>query len=641
MVIREQNINRYNKNQYTKYNLDMLTYDALCRYVLQDASLVRMEHLYNLRLFFSILDPSEYENDNEKLKRCKFIIKALEARIDNNITDRQLIFIHINGGLSFKVDFIDYDNIDMGKAEVEYMNNLITEMLEYKFLFNYKEEMDQLDIQAASVDFMHRGSIIKKYKSIFQRANNDFRKVEVDNNFLESKFSLMDGVFQNSMTNVYNMATNPSRRLITGMQGLNQMTGGGFESGRVYMFLGTAGVGKSMTLLNIMKQIKDYNTHFKTKDPSKKPCVLMLSMENTIYESLIRLFNMSIEGAGFIGDHNIEDVINKMRHEGGLVVNEASPIDLQIIYRPNRSVNTSYLDTLYDELVEEGFEVIAVVQDHVKRIRSVENIVDIRLELGAVVNEMKSFAAARDIPVITISHLNRDAARTIEEASRKSNQEVGRLLGKSNIGESMLMIDNADCAIIITKDHDKAGRPYMAFNAVKQRERNDLSYFAQPYMMDPSQPNGFGIRLQEDVGTIPCWTDSLHGAPELNHQSTVKISGSSSLTANINDVLDISEEDRKNGMFASQSYQLNHSNGIQTPDPYQVMDNFGDELADIKTNINLFAKLQDSKLEFGRVEDDNDYSVPIMSIDTVDYESMIAKFNEEKKEFALKYGVGA
>ena len=71
------------------------------------------------------------------------------------------------------------------------------------------------------------------------------------------------------------------------------------------------------------------------------------------------------------------------------------------------------------------------------------------------------------------------------------------------------------------------------------------------------------------------------------------------------------------------------------------MDNFGDELADIKTNINLFAKLQDSKLEFGRVEDDNDYSVPIMSIDTVDYESMIAKFNKEKKEFALKYGVWA
>ena len=30
-----------------------------------------------------------------------------------------------------------------------------------------------------------------------------------------------------------------------------------------------------------------------------------------------------------------------------------------------------------------------------------------------------------------------------------------------------------------------------------------------------------------------------------------------------------------------------------------------------------------------------------MSIDTVDYESMIAKFNKEKKEFALKYGVGA
>ena len=42
------------------------------------------------------------------------------------------------------------------------------------------------------------------------------------------------------------------------MQGFNELIGGGFESGRVYMLLGVAGIGKSMTLLNFINQYLIY-----------------------------------------------------------------------------------------------------------------------------------------------------------------------------------------------------------------------------------------------------------------------------------------------------------------------------------------------------------------------------------------------
>ena len=78
--------------------------------------------------------------------------------------------------------------------------------------------------------------------------------MKTESNINDVTFSLRDGAFESAITDTYNIVTSPSRRLMTGMQGLNEMVGGGFESGRVYMFLGTSGVGKSVTLLNLLYQ---------------------------------------------------------------------------------------------------------------------------------------------------------------------------------------------------------------------------------------------------------------------------------------------------------------------------------------------------------------------------------------------------
>ena len=198
---------------------------------------------------------------------------------------------------------------------------------------------------------------------------------------------------------------------------------------------------------------------------------------------------------------------------------------------------------------------IGLVQDHVKRLRSVYNNADLRLELGDLVNELKVFAAEKDIPVITNSHLNRDASRTIEEATRKGNKDVGKLLGKSNIGESMLMIDNLDCGIIITLDFDKDQNRYMAFSLIKMRDKPQRTYIAQPFAQ------GSTIRLMEDYGGIPQFKETLHGAPELK-SNVMKISGSSAISSALED-FDSQEYIKENNSFISKSsYNLDDEDSI-------------------------------------------------------------------------------
>ena len=539
-----------------KMGIDLMTYTTFCRYILQPHSMVKMEHLVNLRKLMSIIDYSTYENDPEKVRRVNFILKGLEARLDNNINDTQLILNYINGGIDFEIDFIDYDNLYLTKYEVLFVHNLVTETIQYRFIYSAIDDMQELCTRFKTSDYSTRGSIVQEFEALVDNMKNEFRKAKTENNITEMTFSLRDDRFDSVITNTYNIITNPSRRLLCGMQGLNEMTGGGFESGRVYMFLGTSGVGKSITLLNIARQIKEYNKNYRTKDPTKTPCVVILTMENTVVETITRLFDLVIEGTKGMENYDVGDVINMLRTEGQLFLNDSSPIDIIIKYKANNSINTSYLYTLYDDLEDEGYEMICLIQDHIKRIRSIYPNNDLRLELGDRVNEFKVFAAEKDIPVLTNSHLNRDAARILEDAARKKNQDVGKLLGKSNIGESMLMIDNLDSAIIIAIDYDEEGNRYLVFNNVKYRDRVSRLYMAQPFALNST------IRLVEDVGMAPQFKESLHTKPELQKNSVVKISGASIMSNNINEVInDFKDEDEDENAFGNKAiYNLLDNN---------------------------------------------------------------------------------
>lgn len=533
MVIQKQPQKSKNRRQDTKVkmNIDLRTFNILCRYVLTVSSYLRISHLINLSKLIYSLDPSTYENDPDKFKRVKFITKGLEARINYNLNDLDMILNHIFSGLDFDVDFIDLTTVNLTADEIMWVHNMVSESLQYYFVYDYSDAMLDICTRIKSSDYSHRGELIKQFESMVDDLKNKFRTSKPEDSLTDMTFSLREGVFERSVTETYNLITNPSRRLITGMQGFNEMIGGGFESGRVYMLLGITGIGKSITLLNLVYQLKIYNRHYKTKDPTKTPCIVLLTMENTVVETITRLFDLAVENSQGMGNYPVEEVIRKLKTEGKLSLTDDSPIDIVIKYKPNKSVDTSYLYTMVDDLEDDGYEVICVVQDHVKRIRSIYNSPDIRIELGDIVNEFKVFAADRDIPVITNSHLNRDAARIIEEDGAKaSRSDVTMKLGKANAGESLLMLDNLDGAIIINLDFDEDNNKYMAFKKAKMREKTDRDYILQPFVY------GSGIRLVEDLYGEPMFKEYLHMNHEINRMNNVRTT-SANVMNNINNVM--------------------------------------------------------------------------------------------------------
>lgn len=530
-----------------KFNLR--TVDLFCRYVLQ-RTFVTSEHLVNLRNLLNRLDMEYYQNDPEMRKRFDFIYKALEARLQEGCIDRDVILEYINGGLTYQIDFLDYNNLDLCQADITYITSVIMEALKYSFLYEKSDEMIDLFTQLNSTDFSNRGNIVQRISDNIDILKNNFIKTEVDTDPNESMFSLEPGIFESSVTRAHDIISNPSYRLITGMQGFNEMLGGGFESGRAYLILGTAGGGKSFTLLNIMKQMKKYNPHIQTKNPKMRPAIVLLTMENSIVETIQRLFSM-INGSDLgMESYTAEEVISILRQTQEFTLTDSNNIDIIIKYKPNRSVSTAYLDSLYESLLERGIEMVCLIQDHAKRIRSVEGNTDIRIELGDVINEMKSFAIKRQIPVITNSHLNRDAAKIIEDALRKNNQDIGKLLGKSNVGESMLMIDNIDCAISITEDYDREFRKYLGLNLLKMRGKMLRTYIAQPFLP------GNSMTLVEDLGGVPQFKESLHeNVYNLQNSSVVKVSAGRSIMEELNSIID-HDIDKKDNVFANKEYSM-------------------------------------------------------------------------------------
>lgn len=503
-------------------NLDLMSLNILCAYVLSENRNIRRGHLVNLRNLISILNMDLYKNNSEKMSRIEFILKGLDARLEKSLTKSDMILKHINGGIidNSIIDLNSFSSIS--NAELAWVSNMVTESLNYAFVYQDIDILLDACTQFKAAGYGNKGDAIRNLQNVIAHFNTQFRRNKVEN-LTEARFNLADGEFQDSIRDIHQQLTSPCSKLICGMQGLNEMTGGGFQSGRFYMLFGLPGEGKSTTLLNLLFQIKKYNKNFKPKDPTKIPTIVLLTMENTVKETVERLFNI----AGCkdrMTDYSADQVIDMLKTEGELYITDDNPMNVIIKYVPDRSVDTSYLYTLCEDLEDEGYEVVCLIQDYIKRIRSVESDSDVRLELGRVSNEMKTFAEIRDIPVISASQLNRDATKHIDEGRKRNKAELVTLLGRSNIGESMLMLENIDCGILIAPEYDRNGNKYLGLQRIKIR------YFApgRDSIYQPYTDNAIKL-IEDEYNATPLFKETMLD----DFTNSAKVGGGSNFT-NVN-----------------------------------------------------------------------------------------------------------
>ena len=482
-------------------NLDLPTLDLYCQYILSTNVRIRSTNLSTMKKLFDLINQKNYINDPEKYNRVIFIKRGLEARCERKLMTPLLILQYINGG-PLDNNIIDTSNFkELSNEEVEWINESVSETLKFSFMYQYNDRVFDTYNKFKNADYSRKSEMVEEFENLINDIKTEFRRIQ-NESCTESEFSLEPEQFEETVTDIYSRETNSSRQLVCGLQGLNGMLGGGFEGGRVYLMLGAAAGGKSFTLLDLLLQIRKYNTNYVCHDKTKKPCIVLLTMENSVHETITRMYIL-ITGEK-MKNSTLDETLRRLREQGELIISEKNQINIIIKYKPNLSIDVGYLDTITEDLEDRGYEVMIMVQDHIKKIRAIYASRDTRLDLGEVMNEFKAYAVARDIPVLTCSHLNREAASIIDDAKRNNRQDIGKMMGRSYVSESMLMIDNSDVGFIITKEYDPTGNEWMDFLLIRTRCDFTIDYFAQPYKIDNP------VKLVEDYNSpVPAYKITL------------------------------------------------------------------------------------------------------------------------------------
>lgn len=183
-----------------------------------------------------------------------------------------------------------------------------------------------------------------------------------------------------------------------------------------------------------------------------KPVIVYLSMENTIEETISRIWAHCFGNDDNIANHDRIEAARMLEQAGIFTPNDPYSPELLIWYRANRSINTADLENMLEDLKKENKQPVLLVLDYLKRIRATETNKDLRLELSNVTDELKNLAIAQDIPVLTAHQLNRESFRTLEEAETFDEKvRASEKLNSSQIGDSINIIQNCDYGFILNR----------------------------------------------------------------------------------------------------------------------------------------------------------------------------------------------
>lgn len=481
-----------------KFNFDITIMDAFSQYVVSENTSIHISSLGNLYTILNSISERLFGDNQALISRYRFCKAALKTRLEKKITKRDFIIRDIIGPLGNTFEGMDVDNLkELSNTDIVWIEQDISSIMDVLFINNNIIDLSRDCTNFIDADYSEKMRFVDSIKNRVVKMNTEFRRHDLDMDSEDTMFKLSNP--ENSIQRIIDRMHSPSYKLITGMQTFNQIIAGGFEGSRVYCFYGLPGEGKTTTLLNLLYQLKKYNVNYVCKDRTKKPCIVLLTMENQIHETVCTLYNIACN-ADDMSNHTTQEIMDIMS-QTGLAVTPESPIDIIIKYKPINSVDTNYLFKLTEDLEDDGYEVICMLQDYIKRIRPIEdNDRDERFRLGSVINDFKNYAVAKDIPVITASQINRDGAKIVDDSRSSNKSDIIKKIGRVNIGESSLIDENLDASIFLLPEWTSDGKKYMGFKLTKKRFKADSSVsaniFYQPFV------DGNIVKLEEDEGCM-------------------------------------------------------------------------------------------------------------------------------------------
>ena len=579
------------------FSLPLSTIILYANYILKTIHTSNRGVLTDLRELLTMIDPGKnFSVEQVRERNSYFFLKQLlDARL-KGYENRDILMEAALNGLDVKNIFpLRKLEEPLGSNELAFIEQNIGNNRNSFYTQSIMSTMYTQYSDFAIANETEKFKILKDVQKQIVDVNRKIKENVCVSSVSESLSLSNDEQFEATVAHMYNRAIDGSTKLKTGIQAINRSLNGGFENDRCYIYLGLPGEGKSSTLLNLTLQIKGNNKDIVTKDPTKRPTILFLTMENTLNETLERVFSILVSDDDISGFGGHKEIMQLLR-QNGLGVSNDSPIDIEFRYVPSNSVDTDYLYTIYDEMSANGQEVVCLVQDYIKRIRPRDFKLmggDMRIALGAVVDEFKEFAVAKHIPVITASQLNRDAAKIIDEGRKSSEADLVRKVGRANIGESTLITENADSAFILVPEDGADGRKYLGMaNAKKRFKTQSSQFFYLPYSKERPLELLQDIHLAEPLSKLSL--NELKTATNENNNG----SWSALLGNEKSKPVEIKESDsikKKSDAYGISKEFIKELEECYEADPYNRGANFDDTKIVLKTGLRMFNEFNDAE----------------------------------------------
>lgn len=422
--------------QNDKINMafDIGMVNALIKYI--RCEYVSQPQITALDRLLKMIDFSQYDYQPEILDRLKLLKVACCAICEKHIRDDSVLRTYIVDNLVDAeriLNEINFEKNQLIDSECKMMNDAINERLQYIYIYQVKDDIINTLSDIDSVGFTSYYDVINTLKGKLSNLMVKLQNVSASDELIRS-FNFSGDQYIELLTKIVEKAKKPTTVLQTGIRQLNAILSPGFQSGRLYTILGGTGRFKSGTLWNITDQLRQFNPQIIPVENGMRKTILFITMENTIYETIIRLFDMYSSGED-IKDMSVEDVAQVLREKGHFEFTDEDGIDIEMRYYSDLEIATSNIYTLIQELADCGKKVIAVVLDYILKINSAkEHYGDERLRISYAGRELKALAQYFDIPVITAMQINREGNNILESAMQENKEDIGRFIGAAFVG---------------------------------------------------------------------------------------------------------------------------------------------------------------------------------------------------------------
>lgn len=260
----------------------------------------------------------------------------------------------------------------------------------------------------------------------------------------------------------------PDKCILTGIRGLNNLLSPGYLSGCLYVYCALPGNYKSGMLLKSHVDTLKYNEHIKNTTNGKIPISMYISMENTMAQTIRRLWSLLFPTAdmSIFSVDEISDMINNELTSHGM--------RSVLLYYGYREKSTKDLENILRTFNNDEYEVVALYLDYIKRIRPgrTDNaaISNEKAELNVIMNELKLICSQFNIPIVTGHQLNREAARAVDEIVKNGGYDkTDTVLSRSQIGSAWEVMEVTDFAAIINIENSGESKN-LVIKAIKQRD---------------------------------------------------------------------------------------------------------------------------------------------------------------------------